>query len=325
MQATARAFWTTGPRQGEIRSAELPPCAPGHVEVATLFSGISRGTEAIVFRNEVPASQHAVMRCPFQEGGFPAPVKYGYAAVGRVVSGPPHLRDRIVFALHPHQDLFVVPESAAIPLPENVPPERAVLAANMETALNGIWDSDVRAGDRIAVIGAGAVGLLVAYLAARLPAAEVTVIDIDPAKAAVARALGIPLTAAAATDTDGSFDLVIHASGNPAGLARAVRLAGFEATILEMSWYGSECVTLPLGEHFHSRRLVIRSSQVGAVAPAQRARWTPRRRLATALGLLADDRLDLLISGESRFEDLPAVMQTLAEGASRAICHRIRY
>jgi hypothetical protein len=319
----ARAFWVTGASTGEIREDALPPSGADDVVVETLFSGISRGTETLVFRGGVPESQYAAMRCPFQAGEFPWPVKYGYAAVGRVADGPAALRGRCVFALHPHQTRFIVPASAAIPLPDGVPPGRAVLAANMETALNGIWDAGIGPADRVCVLGAGVVGLLSAWLAADMPGVGVTLVDPDAGKAAAAKALGLTLR----TDADGlaDFDVVVHASGNPDGLRTGIAVAGFEATVLEMSWFGDREVRLPLGETFHSRRLTLRSSQVGAVSPGRRARWTHRRRLQAALALLADDRLDALISGESAFESLPDTMQDLATGALPALCHRIRY
>jgi threonine dehydrogenase-like Zn-dependent dehydrogenase len=288
-----------------------------------LFSGISRGTETLVFQHRVPPSQYAAMRCPFQDGEFPAPVKYGYSAVGRVVRGPEELLDRIVFSLHPHQTHFVVPASAALPIPPNVPPGRAVLTANMETALNGLWDAEIMAGDRICVIGAGVVGLLTGWLASRTAGVSVLVIDIDPAKATAAATLGLPFRSDA--EGLGDFEVVVHASGNPEGLRTALAIGAFEARIVEMSWFGDREVSLPLGEAFHSRRLSIRSSQVGAVAAPRRAGWTHRRRLELALRLLADDRLDALISGESPFESLPGVMRDLALGTLPALCHRIRY
>jgi threonine dehydrogenase-like Zn-dependent dehydrogenase len=319
----ARALWIEDRSQAAIRQVALPAPGPDDILVEALFSGISRGTETLVFRHGVPPSQYAAMRCPFQEGDFPAPVKYGYSVVGRVVAGPPELRHILVFVLHPHQTRFVVPAMAAIPLPQNVPPGRAVLAANMETALNGLWDAGIMAGDRVCVLGAGVVGLLVAYLAARIVGVSVLLIDVDAAKAAAAGALGLPFRTSA--EGVGDFEVVIHASGNPEGLRAALAVAAFEATILEMSWFGDRDVALPLGERFHSRRLTIRSSQVGVVPPCRRARWTHRRRLELALRLLADDRLDTLISGESPFESLPEVMQSLARGTLPALCHRIRY
>jgi NADPH:quinone reductase-like Zn-dependent oxidoreductase len=319
----ARAFWIAAPGRGEIRTAPLRSPGPGEVLVQALCSGISRGTESLVFRGRVPASQRTAMRCPFQEGEFPGPVKYGYASVGRVESGPAGLQGQRVFCLHPHQDRYIVPIDAVTPLPDAVSDARGVLAANMETAVNGLWDATPRLGDRIAVVGAGVVGSLVAALAARLPGARVELIDTDPRRAEVAARLGCAFAAPA--QAAGDADLVIHASGNPDGLATALALAGFEATVLEMSWYGDRAVAAPLGEAFHARRLTLRSSQVGAVATAQRARWSQRRRLLLALDLLADPAFDILLTGASPFEDMPATLARLANAPDGALCHVITY
>jgi len=317
----ARAFWVTGPARGEIRAEKLPPPGADELVVRTLFTGVSRGTEALVFFNRVPPSEHARMRAPFQVGDFPAPVKYGYANVGEVESGP--MRGRHVFCLYPHQTRYVVPADAVHWLPPTVPPERAVLAANLETAVNGLWDAGPRLGDRIAVVGAGTVGCLVAWLASQIRGCEVELIDIDPAKAFAADALGVTFRAPEAASRDA--DLVIHASGRPAGLATALGLAGFEAVVVDLSWYGTERVELALGGDFHSRRLTIRSSQVGVVATAQRARWTTQRRMEFVLRLLEDPALDALITGESPFNALPAVMARLCESPGATLLHRIAF
>jgi threonine dehydrogenase-like Zn-dependent dehydrogenase len=319
----ARAFWVAAPGRGELREEELRRPRDGEALVRTLASGISRGTEALVFQGRVPPSQIETMRAPFQEGTFPAPVKYGYAAVGVVEEGPAALRGRRVFALHPHQDRFVLPVEALHVVPDDVPDARAVLAANTETALNALWDARPALGDRIAVVGAGTVGALVGALAAALPGAAVELVDIDPGRAALAAALGcgFALPDAAAGDAD----LVVHASGTEAGLATALRLAGFEATVLELSWYGDRPIAAPLGEAFHSKRLVLRASQVGHVPAERRARWSRARRLGLALALLSDARFDRLLTGESRFEELPASMARLAESPSGTLCHVVRY
>lgn len=319
----ARAFWTSAPGRGEIRDEPLPHPAEGEVIVRTLFSGVSRGTESLVFLGRVPTSEYARMRAPFQAGDFPAPVKYGYASVGRVESGPADLVGRVVFALYPHQTRYVIPASAVHEVPDTVPPGRAVLAANLETAINGIWDAGVRIGDRVIVLGAGTVGCLTAWLAGRVAGCEVTLADIAPERAAVAAALGVAFATPDALDE--GADVVMHCSGSPDGLRRALEVAGFEATIAELSWYGDREVNLPLGRAFHAKRLQLISSQVGHVAAPQRARWTHRRRMALALDLLADEALDVLISGESAFEDLPALMPELAAGTRPALCHRIVY
>ncbi len=247
-------------------------------------SGVSRGTESLVFSGQVPASQYRVMRCPFQEGEFPAPVKYGYAMTGVIEEGPPSLEGRRVFCLHPHEDCFVVPEEAVLLVPDKVPDHRAVLAANMETALNAMWDAAPRLCDHIAVVGAGVVGCLAASLAAKLPGAQVELIDIDPRRAPLAESLSCRFASPERASADA--DIVIHASGSEAGLATALRLAGFEATVLELSWYGNRSIAAPLGEAFHSRRLTLRSSQVGHVAASRRARRNRHERLAAALELL---------------------------------------
>jgi NADPH:quinone reductase-like Zn-dependent oxidoreductase len=319
----ARAFWVAAPGRGEIRTQPLRSLAPGEVLIRSLVSAISRGSESLVFRGEVPESEWRRMRCPFQEGEFPAPVKYGYAAVGVVEDGPQDAIGRRVFCLHPHQDRFIVPEDAVIAVPDDVPERRAALAANMETAVNGLWDGAPGPGDRIAVIGAGVVGVLAAALAARLPGAEVELIDIDPSREPVATALGCHFAIATPKHTDA--DLVIHTSGRPEGLATALATAGFEATVLEMSWYGTRVVPLALGAAFHSRRLTLRSSQVGAVPAGRRARWSRRRRLTLALGLLRDPVFDLLLTGESDFTALPELMPRLAVTPAGVLCHILHY
>lgn len=323
MPDTARAFWVAAPGRGEIRDEPLPEPGPGDMVVQAAFSGVSRGTEALVFGGHVPPSEWDRMRAPFQSGDFPAPVKYGYCSVGRVEQGPQDLQGRYVFVLYPHQTRYIVPASVAHPLPDGVPPARAVLAANLETAINGVWDARPHVGDRVTVIGAGTVGCLVAWLVSRIPGCEVELVDINPHRAAVARALGVPFAEPGSATRDA--DIVIHASGAPAGLSLALELAGVEATIVEMSWFGDRTASLPLGGAFHARRLTITSSQVGRVAPMQRARWDTCRRMQLALSMLRDPVLDTLITGESAFDALPAVMADLATASGDTLCHRIRY
>jgi threonine dehydrogenase-like Zn-dependent dehydrogenase len=319
----AAAFWVAAPGAGEIRHERLPAPAAHEVRVRALYSAVSRGTEALVFRGAVPRSEYERMRAPFQVGAFPAPVKYGYINVGEVEQGPAALIGRKVFCLYPHQTQYVVDAGAVTPLPDDVPPARAVLAANLETALNALWDAAPRLGDRIAVVGAGVLGCLVAWLAGRMPGCAVELVDVNPQRASVARALGVAFAVPEAARPEA--DVVIHASSAAAGAATALRLAGFEAIVLELSWYGTASVPLPLGESFHAKRLTLRSSQVGHVATAQRARWTAERRRALAVALLNDAALDVLITGEDRFEDLPRVMARLAHAPGDTLCHRISY
>jgi NADPH:quinone reductase-like Zn-dependent oxidoreductase len=323
MSEYSLSYWVAAPGRGEIRREPLAAPAADELIVQALFSGVSRGTESLVFQGAVPVSEHARMRAPFQQGDFPAPVKYGYCMVGRVLQGPAELQGREVFCLHPHQDRFVIPRSAATLLPADVPAGRAVLAANLETALNALWDGGVLPGDRVTVVGAGSVGCLTAWLAARMPGCEVQLVDSNPHRAAVAGQLGVRFALPDAAQ--GEADLVLHASGTGAGMALALRLAGFESTVVELSWYGNRPVSLALGESFHSQRLTIRSSQVGAVAIARRARRTLSSRLQLALSLLGDARLDALINSESRFADLPQTMLQLSGAPGDVIMHRVRY
>ncbi|MEW2044820.1 zinc-binding alcohol dehydrogenase [Streptomyces sp. NBC_00377] len=323
MSVTARAFWVSSPGQGEIRDVVVPDPAEGEVLVRSLWSGVSRGTETLVFRGGVPESQHAAMRAPFQEGDFPAPVKYGYLNVGVVERGPAALVGRTVFCLYPHQTRYVVPATAVTVLPDSVPAPRAVLAGTVETAVNALWDAAPLVGDRIAVVGGGMVGCSVAALLARFPGVRVQLVDADPARAKVAEALGVDF--ALPEDARDGLDLVVHASATEQGLARSLELLAAEGTVLELSWYGDRKVSLPLGEDFHSRRLVVRSSQVGTVSPARRSSRTYADRLALALELLADPALDALVTGDSAFEELPEVMPRLAAGEIPALCHRVGY
>jgi len=321
--ADSRACWIVAPGHAEIRDEPLAALHGDDVQVRTLHSSISRGTEMLVFRGLVPASEMERMRAPYQVGDFPGPVKYGYANVGVVEAGPPDLLGQSVFCLYPHQSRYRVSAQSVCRIPDGVPPGRAVLAANMETAVNALWDAAPLVGDRVAVVGAGVVGLLVAWLASRVAGCEVQVIDTYAPRRAVAEKLGLAFASPQAAY--GEADVVIHASGHADGLTTALRLAAFEATVLEMSWYGQQAVTLPLGEAFHSRRLVIKSSQVGHIATAQRARWSHARRMALALSLLREPALDALITDCAPFDGLPAVLNGLAAGAPDTLCQRIDY
>lgn len=291
--------------------------------VRALHGAISRGTEALVANGRVPPSEFQRMRAPFMAGTFPYPVKYGYATVGVVEAGPADLCGRTVFALHPHQTLFDVPEAAAVPVPANVPAHRAVLAANMETALNAVWDAGPGPLGRVAVVGAGVVGSLTGLLLRQLSSADVTLVDIDPSRATVAAAFGLDF--AAPQQAPPECALVVHASASSTGLATALDLARDEGTILELSWYGDGDVSVPLGGAFHSRRLRLVASQVGMIAPSHRRTWTHRRRLEKALSLLADDRLDVLIQAPVAFADLPAHLPAILAPGSGILCQRIDY
>jgi NADPH:quinone reductase-like Zn-dependent oxidoreductase len=320
----AHALWYVGAGRAELRAEELGPLSNGAVRVRALHGALSRGTEALIFAGRVPESEFDRMRAPFMAGAFPFPVKYGYSVVGRVEAGPAELRDRLVFALYPHQTRFVIPAGAAVPLPEGHPPARAVLAPNMETALNAIWDAEPKPGDRIAIVGAGVVGSLVGYLCRKLiPDAHVTLVDINPRRSEIAKMFGLDFATPDTAPTE--CNLVMHTSATAAGLKTALNLARDEATVLELSWYGAGDVPVPLGGAFHSRRLRLVSSQVGKVAPSHRANWTLRTRLEAALAYTADPKLDVLIAPAVSFNDLPVRLPQILAPASGILCQRIDY
>ena len=320
---TAQALWYVAPGQAEIREETLTPPQPGEVRVRALFGALSRGTEALVLAGRVPESEFERMRAPFMGGRFPFPVKYGYATVGQIEEGPEKHLGRTVFALHPHQQHFNIPESAIVTLPQAVPPRRAVLAANMETALNAVWDAAVGPVDRVAIVGAGAVGALVAFLCSRLIGVEATLVDINEKRSELAQRLGVRFAKPETARDD--CDVVFHASGSAAGLGTALSLAGDEATVLELSWYGDAPVTVPLGGAFHSRRLRLISSQVGRIAVSHRSRWTHNRRLAAAVALLADPCLDALLAPEVGFSDLPRRLSDILDARNGVVCQLISY
>ena len=319
----AVAFWTVGRGRGELRSHALDQPGPGEVQVRARYSGISRGSEGLVLGGKAPASEHGRMRAPFQQGAFPWPVKYGYSSVGRVTAGASELVGKRVFCLHPHQDHYVVPADAVHVVPDDVPARRAVLAANMETAVNAMWDARPAVGARIAVVGAGVVGLLVGHLAAGLPGTRVQLVDVNPARAALAAQLGCGF--ALPDEAHIGCDHVFHASGSSQGLATALRLAGDEAEIIELSWYGDAEVSAPLGAAFHPGRLTLRSSQVGRLPLTQLRRWNHAERLRLALSLLAQPVLEHLLDGPSPFSTLPQVLPRVAAPDSGALCHVVDY
>jgi NADPH:quinone reductase-like Zn-dependent oxidoreductase len=323
VKVDAHAFWLRAPGCGEIRPVTLPQAGHDEVTVRTLRSGVSRGTETLVFRGGVPPGQYSAMRAPYQEGEFPGPVKYGYLNVGVVEQGPPELRGRTVFCLYPHQTAYVVPAGAVTVVPEGIPPSRAVLAGTVETAVNALWDARPLLGDRVTVVGAGMVGCCVARLLSRFPAADVALVDIDVGRAEVAAALGVDFALPA--DAADGRDLVVHASATSAGLQRSLELLAPAGTVIDLSWYGDREVRLSLGGAFHTRRLGIRASQVSTLSPAHGGRRTTADRLALALDLLRDPAFDALLTGQSSFNELPDVMARLVAGTLPALCHTITY
>lgn len=319
----SQSLWYVGPDRVEMRSEVLGPLPENHVQVRSIFSALSRGTESLVYKGLIPESEYTRMAAPFMGGKLPFPVKYGYSNVGRIELGPSELIGQLVFSLMPHQSIFQTELTNVLMIPTQIPVQRAVLAANMETALNAVWDVSPGPGDRIAIIGGGVLGSLVAYLCGHLPGAEVTLVDINPERAVLAKKLGVQFSSPESAPKD--CDLVIHCSATAAGLSTAIESAGEEATVLELSWYGANKIDVSLGGAFHSRQLRLQSSQVGHISSAHRPRWSHRRRLAAALSMLSDDRLDHLLTQPIRFESLPSQLPQIFSAQSSQLCCLIQY
>lgn len=319
----ARSLWYLAPEKVQLRSESLKPLKDGEVRVRALFGALSRGTESLVYRGEIPESEYQRMAAPWMGGTFPYPVKYGYCHVGRIEDGPADWIGQRVFALRPHESMYVSALKDVVPLPVGLTPERAVLSANMETALNAVWDASPGPGDQILIVGGGVVGCLIAYLCAGLKGANVTLVDINPDRASVATALGVQF--ALPQNAPKECDVVFHCSASAAGLATAIGAAGEEAQVLELSWFGNREISLSLGGAFHSRQIRLQSSQVGHISATRRPRWTHRRRLQAAMGMLIDERLDVLLTHSVDFEDLPDQLPNLLGSKSQALCSLIRY
>jgi 2-desacetyl-2-hydroxyethyl bacteriochlorophyllide A dehydrogenase len=304
---SCESIWFPKAQSVELRAESLSSPGPEEVRIEALASGISHGTEMLVYRGQVPAD--LPLDLPTLRGSFAFPVKYGYASVGRVAEAGNAVTGveagDTVFVLHPHQTAYVVPASLATRLPADLPPEHGVFLANVETGVNVLLDARPRLGDRVIVFGQGVIGLVLTQLLRRVGVGRVIGVDPIPARRRLARELGAdealppeeatPAAVRALTGGIGA-DLAIEASGNPAALAAAVESVGQEGTVVVPSWYGTKPVCLPLGGSFHRGRVRIVSSQVGALDPALAPRWDRARRQALAIDMLARLQLDPLIT-----------------------------
>ena len=271
----ARALFHTAPRSVEIKTVPTPRPAAGEVIVSTQFSGISSGTESLVYRGEVSEDTALDDTIGALGGAFRYPFAYGYACVGKAADS-----GQAVFAFHPHQDIFAARTSDLIPLPA-VDPAPATLFPLVETALQVTLDAGTGYRDRVIVLGAGVLGLLTALLLQR-SGQRPLLAEPQAWRRGLAASLGVP---AAAPEELGKQEvsLVIDASGSPDAPASALGMLAHEGTLLVASWFGAKPVVLPLGGAFHRRRLTIRSTQVSTVPARLGATWTrPRRRLEAA-------------------------------------------
>ena len=300
-----------------MRDGRVPEPGPGQVLVRALASGVSQGTELLLYRGQGPTPFDPSLDAP---GAPMYPRRYGYAWVGEVVDGP---SDRLprgtrVFALAPHGDLHAINVGDARPIDASIPPRRAVLAASLETAVTCVWDSGVQLGDAVVVLGGGVVGLLVARLAAAA-GGRVRVVEPSPRRRAVAQALGVEAVSPEEDDPRADADVVVEATGNPAVLDRAIAHAAHEAVVVVASFYGARVAPVALGADFHRRRLRLLSSQVSSLPASRAARWTTARRFDLVRSLLRDRSLDALVEGAHSFDDARAVFERLDGAPGDAI------
>jgi threonine dehydrogenase-like Zn-dependent dehydrogenase len=319
----ARAFWLTGKGRGALKREALPD--PGGEEwcvVRAMFSAVSPGTERLVADGKVPVALRKEMRCPYMGGNFPFPVKYGYSLVGEVVQGPVELRGRKVHVLHPHQDVCVVRSEDVRPLPDDLPPARATLASNMETAVTAAWDSGVALGERVLVVGFGIVGSLIARIFGLGPAVDLEIAEKRPDRRRLAESMGFRATGRPSAE---SFDVAFDTSGTPAGLQTAIDSVGVEGRVVAVSWFGAEPVRLDLGGSFHSRRKRIIGSQVSRIPGSLRPRWDIRRRTELVFRLLERPEFDLHVGPTVPFTELPKAFETLVRRSPGGLSPLIMY
>lgn len=317
---TATAYWVEAAGRGALRRQTLRPPHDGEVEIVARFSGVSCGTERLVGRGRVPATAAATMACAGMQGTFALPISYGYSLVGEVVA-----TGERVFTMHPHHDRAVVPHDRLVALPDDVPSPRATLLPNLETALNAVWDAELRTGERVVVLGGGAVGLLLTFALARCHDGPVTLVEAAAERRTFAARLPwladvLAPEAVAAERAAVAF----HTTASAAGLQLAIDAVGFEGRVIELSWYGDEAVPVHLGGSFHHARKRIVASQVATVAPSHRAAGRGAR-TARVLELLRDARLDALRSEAIPFAELPAFFARLYRGDPTMPCPLVEY
>ncbi|HZN37407.1 MAG TPA: zinc-binding alcohol dehydrogenase [Planctomycetota bacterium] len=317
------AYWVDTAGQGALHAVELPHPGDTDVDLQTQFSGISPGTERLVGLGQVPSGSASAMACRGMRGSFALPILYGYSLVGVVRGGA--LDGQRAFVMHPHQQRVIVPRATLVMLPADVPSPRGTLLPNLETALNATWDAELRAGERIAVIGGGAVGLLVAFVLSSTHRGEVVLVEAEAARRQFAARLPWVRAAVAPEElAPGTFAVAFHATGTSHGLQLAIDALSFEGRVIELSWYGTKTVELRLGGTFHSERKRIVASQVGTVAASHREAGFGAR-TAAVLQLLRDARLDALLQTPIAFARLPEFFARLYRGEQSDPCPLVVY
>lgn len=326
----ARALWFDAPRSARLRAEKVSPPGPHEARVRAIFSAVSHGTEMLVYRGEV--SEELALDLLTLSGGYGFPIKFGYAAVGEIVDAGESVKDLspgdAVFVHHPHQDVFTVPASMPIRLPDGLDALSGVFFANVETALNIVHDTPVKLGETAAIFGQGVVGLLVTQLLQLAGAGKIIAVEPVKVRQRLSLSLGADmvfepdegLKERIMDETDGrGADVAIEVSGSASALQSALDCVALEGTVVAASWYGKEPVSLDLGGHFHRGRVRLRSSQVGGMNPEMAARWDRERRTRTVLDLLPKLRLREMVSHRLPFEEAPEAYRMLDRSIGDAV------
>ena len=284
-------------RKLEVVEEVCPLPNEGEVLVQTRYSGISAGTEAMIYRGLFPDNLMLDESLPALSGEFKYPFRYGYCCVGQIVECgkniSPEWQGKRVFAFHPHASHFTIPLKDLIPLPDTLRDEDAVFIPNMETAVNFLQDGRPLLGESVIVFGLGMVGLLTSALLGQFPLGFLGCLDLFPQRRQIALSLGADIalnpaefpqpgtlreTLCLAGLTQAGADLVYELSGNPQALNQAIEVCGFNSRVVIGSWYGKKSVSLDLGSAFHRNRISLYSSQVSTIAPPLSGRWDKNRR-----------------------------------------------
>jgi threonine dehydrogenase-like Zn-dependent dehydrogenase len=320
----SHALWHRSASESEIITGDIRKEEGKELLVESFFSLVSIGTERTVALGMVPPEIREQMKVPYMEGSFSFPCKYGYSLVGKIIRGPAGLKNRFVHLMHPHQDMAWVHPSSVFPLPDGIPPRRAVLAGNMETAVNALWDSEISVGDSVLIAGFGIVGALIALLASCIPGVAIVVLETNEKRRSLAAKLGFDLFENFRTGNT-PFDAALNTTGDENALQICIDNTGFESQVTEVSFYGTKAVSVRMGGNFHISRKRIAVSQVSNLPLKKLARWDHLRRKQLVYNLLKDNRFDCLVENAVPFHDAPVLFKLIRSNAMHEISVLLTY
>ncbi len=325
----AKTLFFTAPKQVELRETHLSALKEDEVLVETICSAISAGTEMLVYRGQFP---HLADAHDNVSSDLNYPLAYGYACVGIVRETGKHIdkswRDKLVFAFHPHASSFNIGPSSLIPIPDSLKPETACFLPNMETAVNLVQDAAPILGERILILGQGAVGLLTSSLLGEFPLEALSTADFYKLRREASARIGgitsfdpnsVNFRNTLTSISPKKFDLTFELSGSPAALNDAIELTTFSGRIVIGSWYGQKQAALDLGGSFHRSRIKLISSQVSTISPELSGRWDKTRRFEVAWKALERIKPEKWITHHFSIEEAGKAYQLLDENPQETI------